>query len=671
MPTLLFALSPALYQSKPHFSTLAACRPRRPLAPLITVSSTPTPPADPSDPSWKDLARSLGSSDPTPPRPPPEWEQIDDTSSSKSEEATAWAHWQSTRTEQDELEVRDPKKETDFWRSTARELTQPTSSSNASKPVANGATQREIWGLARDVTDEMSELQDRLRADLDAFNPEENADQYRRIARELIGPQEDDWEIKSEGNTLRRPEVGDWGGVSAASGWNPDTDWKRFDDVRREELLKKEKEAREVVAKDAQQKRKEAYDRLGRGTNEQSEDDIMYTDESGKVLSSDEVKRALENGAVFVDEAGKEVETRKERDFQTGTSVQTGGDGKFSTETGSFESGKVPGFIANRFRSSGTYGSAYAGAEEYVKELQEQGIPLRDAKADAESWREAARELNIDVGPDPLELTKSELESNDEADGNREVVEASPSDLKSTAEVAEHVDRNPTAAEAASSWSSWRQGNLKWEKEAANAAPRDPKQEVDMWRSSARELANEMQVNISTEGGSEMSPKAPESEGESNAWIVWRSASTKWESTLEEADESLLQQSPIRPWSSQEAKADWGAGLDGKASSDRTAWENWNKVTGRKSDVGNNFWWSTTPSSDPKTVSNTEQWRKAASEMVRDLDVGSASGTERDEVSYQSKAGNQDDTLNFWKGVAKEMSTIDGSQEQPESSGEE
>lgn len=675
MPTLLFALSPALYPAKLRFSTRTTRRPRRPRAPVFSASSTPTPPADPSDPVWKDLARSLGSSDPTPPRPPPEWKQLDDTPSARSEEANAWANWKSARAAQDELEARDPKKETNFWRPAARELTQPSSQSNASKDVTDDATQTDIWGLARDVTGEVSELQDRLRADLDSFNPGENPDQYRRIARELIGPQEDDWEIKSEENVLERPEAGGWGGASAASGWNPDTDWKRFDDVRRDELLKKEKEAREVVARDAQQKRQEAYERLGHGAEEQSADDVMYTDESGRVLSSDEVKKAIEDGAVFVDEAGKEIEGQKERDAGVGMPEQNDGDGKFSTETGSFESGKVPGFIANRFSSRGTYGAAYAGAEEYVKELQEQGIPLRDPKADAESWREAARELNIDVGPEPLELTNSELEtdeeSDEESDESDEAVEAGQSDLKNTAEVVEQVDRGATAAAAASLWSSWRQGNLEWEREAASAAPRDPKQEIDMWRSSARDLASELEVNANVEDSPSSSPSTPESKGESSAWGAWRNASARWESTLEDADESLSQQDSTNPWSSQNVKADWGAGLDGKASSDRSAWENWNKVTGKKTDVGNNFWWSQTSSANSKTESNTEQWRKAASEVVQGLGVGGASGTEQNEVNSQSEAGSKDDTLNFWKDVAKEMGTMNGSQEQAGNPNEE
>lgn len=669
MPTVLFALSPALHPSKPCFPSLTTCHPRRPRTTVITASSSPTPPSDPNDPSWRQLARSLGSSDPTPPRPPPDWKETNDGSSSQSEEATAWANWQSAREEQPEVAERNPKKETDFWRSTARELTQPTQATNATKPVTDDTTQKEIWSLARGVTGEMSELQDRLRADLDKFNPEENSDQYRRIARELIGPQEDDWEIKSEENVLQRPDAGDWGGASSASGWNPNTDWRRFDDIRREEVLKREKEAREEAAREAQQEREKAYERLDREANAQADGNITYTDESGRVLSSDEVKRALEEGAVFVDEAGKEIGTEGGRKLQFEGPKQTNGADKFGPGAGSFESGKMPGFVVNRFRSKGTYGASYAGAEEYMKELQEKGIPLRDPKADSESWREAARELNFEVELDPLELTGSEDKSGENTDNSTEAVEVgSKNENTAFDETVERVDGDDTEAEALSSWSKWRDGNLIWEKATADAAPRDPKQEVDMWRSSAREIVSDIETSSGAGKAPDSSSAAHSSNKEVSAWSVWRNASARWESTLQDANGDLQKQDSANVWNSQGNQGDRGSSTSGNASpvSERSAWEDWNSTKGKGKDVQNGFWWSTATNPKSRAASNTEQWKKAASELVKDLGVTSKAGdstesggsrAEREEsINHQSEAGSKDATLNFWRGIAKDMS---------------
>eukprot|EP00177_Eucheuma_denticulatum_P002704 GFKZ01004861.1.p1 GENE.GFKZ01004861.1~~GFKZ01004861.1.p1 ORF type:complete len:654 (+),score=108.58 GFKZ01004861.1:267-2228(+) len=653
MPTLLFVLPLPRPSASRSIRVVGARRPRKP----TTCSSSPGFSSDPSDQTWRNLARSLGSSDSAPPRPAPEWK--DQQEAPTQVEAEAWASWQSARAQQTPITERDPRKETDFWRTAAKELSE-SPQSLAGAPVDPNASSSEIWGLARGVTGEMADLQNKLRADLDRYNPEENTDQYRRIARELVGPAEDEWETISDDAELRRPTPPDAADVSPASGWNPDTDWKRFDDLRREEALKIEKDARADVARDAQKKRDEAFGNFDGRTNAQRAREITYTDENGKVMTPEEVKEAIEAGAVFVDESGSEIlNTNNTFSGNSGEGFQ-----KKDTATNAFEPRKgVPGFIANRARFSGTYGPAYSGAEEHIKELQREGIPLRDPKADTESWREAARELNIEVESDSV----GTADAKEIDQGDAIVQESVPTARKTDHQEPSSQSRDDRTidSDAAHSWKAWRSGNIDWMVRNADVAPRDPKQEVDMWRASAQELTSESKQLgkfASPEGGAEGKGGL----NDSTAWNAWRDAAKRWESSLQNTDMNVRPEGDGNLWKTRNDDADWGRGLNSKTSSDRSAWENWNKVKGRAPDPGNESWWPAMDYKDTASDGNTEQWRSTASELV---------GNEKRSREGKNRGSNADgsnEVLDFWKTVARDMDVTEISSDvHSENGGEE
>lgn len=636
MPALFFVFPTALRTTPRSNRVVGARRPRKP----PTCSSSPSFSADPSDQAWKDLARSLGSSDAAPPRPAPTWK--DQEEATTESEAEAWASWQSARAQQSPITERDPRKETDFWRATAQELSEsPTSL--ADTPVDPNASSSAIWGLARGVTGEMADLQNKLRADLDRYNPEENTDQYRRIARELVGPADDEWETISDAAGLRRPSAPGGTNASPASGWNPDTDWRRFDDLKREEGLKIEKNARADAARDAQKKRDEAFGKIDGRTDGQSARDITYTDETGKVMTPQEVKKAMEEGAVFVDESGSEILSTNN------ISPDTFGEGlqKKDNATKSIEPRKeIPGFIANRSRSAGTYGSAYSGAEQQMKELQSEGIPLRDPKADTESWREAARELNIEVEPDSVGTADAKEPDKREA-ANQEVARTGPI-ADQQEQLSLFKDDCASDSDAAQSWQAWRNGNMGWTQRNADAAPRDPKQEVDMWRVSARELTAGSK-QLGKFATTEEDAKGDNGLNDSTAWNAWRDASKRWESSLQNTGMNLKVQGDSNLWSTQNENADWGRGLNSRTSSDRSAWENWNKVKGGAPDSGSQSWWPTMDYKNTTGDGNTEEWRFTASELVGN------NNSSRRRKKLGNNADGTNEVLDFWKTVAGSM----------------
>lgn len=234
------------------------------------------------DAAWMNLARDLvpdapetDTSDSTPSTPQWEYPEGQLGPNNSEEDNAAWRKWQTAVDEANEqqLEARDPKAETDFWRTAARDITTSTSTEEQSSSKENSSTfvsaesklqndlvessREEIWGMARGVSGEMSELQNQLRTELEEYNPTENTYQYRNMARELTNPPTDDIEQPSKTTgKVNFMKSSDDIGADPGSGWNPDVDWMRYDDVGRELLKKRQKEdlrAAEQNARELQQ----------------------------------------------------------------------------------------------------------------------------------------------------------------------------------------------------------------------------------------------------------------------------------------------------------------------------------------------------------------------------------------------------------------------------------
>lgn len=596
-----------------------------------------------------DLARSLGASNADPERPEPQWKLPEDEVPIQEDEAqSAWAAWNAAIVKDDgPVEQRDPSKETDFWRSAARDISAPIAEESGEegqeeREVDNKESSTEIWRMARGVTGEMSTMQERLRIDLENFNPDENTDQYRGIARELVGPPDEPGDdvdpVRGSDDTVGGGAEDSGVDAEAGSGWNPDVDWMRFEDIRREQAKKVDADAREDVIREAQRKKAEALEQLGKDTG-QGQGDITYTDENGRILSEDEVEQARKDGALFVDEAGTHISGSKE-----------------SKQPGSRASGQVPGFIANKMMSRGTYGPGYAGVEEDIQSLQKDGVPLRDPKADAEQWLSAAKELKTKIGDDNIAASGDDILA-----GSSEV------ESEDTIEKVIHssIDQGEQSFDESSSWSQWRDGAQRWEDAAANAEPRDPKAEVDMWRSSARELSGESQKR-STEG---TNVEAQIESEDGNVWDSWRKANQSWQSAVDEADKASPESSTLgeRQSASADSNSDWGAGLNNQAISERTAWQNWENKSGEGLQAGSSLWWpSSTNSAGAKDLAirrssdnNADQWRSAAIELGGyDSNPSAIDGSDKGEESRAEKM-KDDSNLSFWKDIAKGLSQQD------------
>lgn len=671
LPPLLF-LAPTALPSERKSQSVNKCPRRR----TSVLAASVTPPADEDTPSWADLARSLGSTDETPARPAPEWKlPEEDVSLTSAESSSAWSSWNAAKARKPAPpKQRDPQKETDFWRTTARDLVSSDSSSAQQLPNSETASQSEIWRLARGVTGEMTELQNRLRADLDRYNPDENTDQYRDIARELVGPKSDEpW---TDANAVRpgassNERVGTEDAHSG-SGWNPDVDWKRFDDLRRDEVLRQDKSARAEVARTADENRREALDRVSEAGGEGSSDNVSYVDEDGNELSPDEVQRAVQEGAVFLDEAGTEIDTGGTRDESLPNSSASFG--KLAKDEQAFSTlpdGSVPGFIANRFKSRGTYGAGWSGAEDEIRLMQEKGIPLRDPKADTESWLSAARELNIDVEPgssyNNLDGETASAQENDEVNGEGQGARTTGEDHSQWSSNAdselENLNDNPTLDEK-SLWSGWQLSNEQWARAAQEAKPRNPKEEVDVWRSTARDLTettSEGQETLEAQKGK------TDSETSESAWDSWRTADANWKAGIANDGSQDLQSTTSSQWTSKGENSDWGAGLGGKASSERSAWANWNHATEGTFGGDSSLWWTAKADSVSKPASGIQKqpgsdsvdWIAAAKELtdpISSVPVPRGKQGSLDSTSAPLGERGNDSTLDFWKDVAKGLS---------------
>lgn len=519
------------------------------------------------DPQWINLAKSIGPSsseieNEAPSRPPPQWTYPEGKPTFSADEENPWHRWKSAQSsEQQPLIERDPKGETDFWRSTARDIVQfsnsdPQVPSNSSpdeiQTAPSPSASEDVWKLARGVTGDMTTLQNQLFDELKTFDSTENREKYRGIARDLIDPSNDEpWEDNIPVPPNNRIDVG--------VEWNPDVDWMRFDDVRRDRALAEEAAQRRSVEDAARQSM-----------------DKMRNSETTQFQSSNE-SQSDSDAASF------------------------GYDAVQSTQSDFTVDGKVPGFIRNRFRSSGTYGSSWSGAEEESKRLQKQGFELRDPRLDTEAWRSAAKEL-----ANGFTFTPAKESTEDSSDGEAETISSETSSGGQDGGREEYPERTeaevdmPFNEDEGKLWSSWRQGNISWNRANAKIEERDPKKEVDMWRSSARELAKGENSVVSG-----VNEKSWSSEGDSGIWEQWRKANEKWSNAVDSgANDDNMESFQGAISNRDRSKMDWGAGL-GKTNSERNAWENWNRVAVGQSGGDSQMWWTTRIDDSPQKGQNS------------------------------------------------------------------
>ncbi len=104
-------------------------------------------------------------------------------------DSSAWSAWQQARSKPEDEALRapqrDPDAETDFWRSTARELLPDA------LEETRASAQRAVWGDARDVTADVDKIKSQLEEELNSYDPDKALDDFRETARELTNSQLD------------------------------------------------------------------------------------------------------------------------------------------------------------------------------------------------------------------------------------------------------------------------------------------------------------------------------------------------------------------------------------------------------------------------------------------------------------------------------------------------
>eukprot|EP00178_Gracilaria_changii_P005925 TRINITY_DN200_c0_g7_i1.p1 TRINITY_DN200_c0_g7~~TRINITY_DN200_c0_g7_i1.p1 ORF type:complete len:687 (+),score=134.53 TRINITY_DN200_c0_g7_i1:163-2223(+) len=640
----------------------------------------PTPPSDQSqpiegDPEWMQLARDLAPDSETSQHNA----QNDAASQDKwnypegrldeadSEAHNAWSAWNDAQSNTEQpLKPRDPKQETDFWRGAARdivsEVTESASSSSPPDEMSSSSTS-EVWQMARDVTGEMVNMQSKLRDELERYDSMQNVDEYRGIARELVGPPP---ELGDDARPIRGSADLDKG-AEAGQGWNPDVDWMRFDDVQRELRKKSDKD-----------KRKEVEDAARQNWEQQQSLNVEQNQE------------------------------QQEKVWDTGTFMDQ------STAPSFVESNSMPRFMRNRFMQSGTYGAGWSGAEGEMEQLRKEGIPLRDPKADAEQWRSVARELNLDVEGDIAaanEQRSAEGTSSmdvkpqrDETDSDTSSLAADESDEATTSweswrsgnaswqsAIARAEERDPKKevdmwrssareltkddnssdkanSDETASWESWRSGGTTWESANENIEERDVKKEVDMWRNSARELTSSTASDANAESPSSDLSSSDDAELQPSAWDSWRNANDRWLQSLEGGDMGAESSNDWRAAS--ETQSDWGASLGQKTTSERAAWQAWERASGRQDSGLQQQWWDTrtdavlrseSPRAGTSSAGDIDQWRKMAQQVVSDeveRPTASSEGASRSKEDRMS----DDSAINSWKSVARDLNSESSSE---------
>lgn len=144
------------------------------------------------------------------------------TSDDKTEanNSNAWAAWQRARSKPEEeaskAPQRDPNAETDFWRTTAKELVPDA------PEQTRASTQRAVWGDARDVAAGVDKVKTQLEEELNSYDPDKALDDFRETARELSNSQLDMIDEVVSGSTLSSNSASD------TSKFSPSTDAPDF-----------------------------------------------------------------------------------------------------------------------------------------------------------------------------------------------------------------------------------------------------------------------------------------------------------------------------------------------------------------------------------------------------------------------------------------------------------
>ncbi|CAN8075727.1 unnamed protein product [Agarophyton chilense] len=619
-----------------------------------------------------------------PPRTPqPKWSYPQGSPQQFAQgESNPWAVWNdaSARAQREQLQPRDPKAETDFWRGAARDLAaadadadadadtdSPNSPPSRAEHGANAnakengneeesalkdGSSADVWRMAREVTGEMVDMQSRLRGQLEQYDSVQNVDEYRQIARELLGPPP---EVGDDSRPVRRSADFQEGAAEAEQLWDPDVDWMQFDHVQRE--------LRNINNSDDRHNGSEEEPKPA------ASEDYMQQQRSFDGTDNQQLEEQAWDTATFTDQ---------------------------STAPAFSDTNSMPGFIRNRFMRSGTYGASWAGAEREAEHLRRDGVPLRDPKADAEQWRSVARELDLDVGDDLLAVDEQSTGAGDAAasgDSDATIAEgradgtaswaswgsgsaswtsanavAKERDPKKEVDMWRSSARELTGAEAApaadqadepssSSWASWRNASASWELANETAEARDPKKEVDMWRSSARELTSPDSPDATVSGNS------GDTEGQASAWDSWRNANERWMHSL---DDGGMKTEAADNWSPvADTQSDWGANLGGKTSSERSAWQAWENAVERPNASVQQEWWKMRtdavqrpePKATDRSSEGIDQWRAAAKEVSLEGFKEQAGGSAEDVNESKTSRLANDSSINAWKSVARDLTT--------------
>jgi hypothetical protein len=699
----------------------AAC-PRRSQLPRCCSA-----PVGPGDNAWLDMARSLASNpdEADPIRTPPKWAYPDGDNFSIPEEYPddddrldrPWDTWNAAlerdkAVEEQGTPMRDPSAETEFWRDSARDVVESigikpadgvpatSDSSRSWRPdiAANVPSDpRELWGAASNVTGAVADLQTQLWDEIQNINLNDDNSEYRDFARELAsrdagknasGDSGPDASSSPETSAI---SAGNRDGTYAAtdraatagSGWNPDVDWRRFDDVAREAEKERASTARNNARVNAEQTRSDGSEKWSQQSSA-SEDSmsVTYTDQDGKVLSSAEVEAAIAEGAIFVDENGNDL-----ADEAPGVGVLGSGDDSspvaeaLSNSSGLRSSTKP--VIGEP--SSSLAPADYTSVSDVPSISPTTNLQRRNSQSDRDIWRDAAREVSPqtqqnepvstfdEASPSISERTTGNESGVLEDNSARTSISGDEGGLRSQSDDGRDGtniildsrtpdDVKQDEADISNAWSRWNSGREVWSKAVESAPERDAKAEVDMWRGAAKSVVSGLEAKFERQYDSEVEsgPAVPTSE--SNPWSAWNKANSSWEQSLtstsnkEVVNEADRWRDAARVWSSDvdsksnehssssppgNSSSDWGASMSPEAMRPGSSWSSWQGSEGSGPGTGRSTWWDSrqdvarktkSVSSPSDSASDPSTWRSVARDLrtedsVSDDEQSSSYGT--------------------------------------------
>jgi hypothetical protein len=674
-------------------------------------------PVGPGDDSWLDMARALGgdTNEKEPVRADPQWEYPEGNNFSKPVEyadvdglESPWETWNAalerdrTAAEQ-ELPTRDPSAEVDFWRSSARGISDTTASkslaASSAPPTFNDipSDPRELWGEASKVTGAVADLQTQLWDELENFNLNDGNTSYRDLARELRGGNAvDDTPgsssstdashsavIPSSSDTQVKADLDTDDAATAGSGWNPDVDWKRFDDLAREEQSKNASLARDKARVDAENERVAGFEKNGSPGDATDEfSSVTYTDADGRVLSAAEVEAAIAEGAMFVDEDGNDLSTEgyevpgaTAEEWPSPNNVLVERDllPPNGTDIPKYAETDRPTLV-DRSESAARSSSSFQGAPAPAEGSKE-SVEMQSSR---DFWRSAAREVTTAQAGDVSSAPNGDVASAGPSTGSveirpgeisieatREVADAESFEKSSDIPTGEVADR---ISDTSNAWSQWNSGRETW-KEAIESAPeRDAKAEVDMWRNTARAVVSKLPSSPGGPSKVENMATKGDVDSEDNPWSAWSAANLSWEQSLESSDESgsvggaSEWRDAAREWSpgrgldsgeenpakekdtvsSADSGSDWGAPLSVEGTESGNAWSSWQGEDSSGVGTGRNAWWGSRQDVPRKrSVTATSDadvglWRSAARDLGADGGMTDGSGLVNDDTPTQS-----------------------------------